>query len=316
MIWVGIVGAKGHVGEALTRLVAGHPGAQVSSFINPKDFDGTGMGRFEYQTMFDAIEKSDIIFSGLTGNIPEDILSKALLKGKKIIDVSDEACCDGSIFPGSIYGLSELYRDTIKNASLVSNPSCYCTGAMLGLAPLMSSELIDASSVVIESESGITGLRNTDTLKDAEVVYVGGHKVYKLENSTYSEEIKTQLETVFSKNTAISYISYINGIRGLVTTISANSIFPLKDGEVEELYKRFYNGNPFVKVHGDGGLNEEDNSVNGCLCRIGARTDKNTGKLVITTVMNSIVKGLTGQAVQSMNLMYGFDEKTGLQYAF
>lgn len=312
MIWVGIVGAKGHVGEALTRLVAGHPGAQISSFVNTGEFTGEGISMLEYRSMLDAIQKSDIIFNGLTGSAAGDIFSEALVKGKRIIDISEEAYNRGNILSGSVYGLPELYRSKVENATIVSNPSCYCTGAMLALAPLMSSELIDAGSVVIESKSGITGLRSTDKLKGTEVLNEGGHRVYKLDNRNYSVEIEEQLKVLFGKSTAISYTSYINGIRGIVMKIYSNPVVPLNDGDAEELYKQFYRNSPFVKICSEGGLNSGGSSRS--FCEIEARVDKLTGKLVVTTAMESPVRTQTEQAVQTMNLMYGLDEKTGLQY--
>lgn len=309
MKWVGIIGAKGYVSEAITRLIAGHPEAQISKVVNSTGYS-VEKGSIDYRNMLDVIEKSDIIFNGLTGSISEDITAKALSKGKKIINISDEVYDD--ILPGSVYGLSKLYKGKVKNAAAVLNPSCYCAGAMLGLAPLMHSEFFNANSIVIESKSGITSLKDTDRLVDAEVSDDGGYKVYKLDNKQYSEEIKKQLEVLFGKRIVVSLNSYINGIKGIMTTIYADTAPSLDNGKASELYKKFYGDNPFVRVCEEGEFNNRTNNEIEASCIIELGCDKNTGKLVVTTVIRSIVRELTEQAVQTMNLMCGFDEKAGL----
>lgn len=178
---------------------------------------------------------------------------------------------------------------------------------MLGLMPLLASGIINAGNVVIESKSGITSLRSTDKLQNVEAVNEGDRKVYKLNNSSYSAEIKQHLEVLFGKSANISYTSYINGIRGIITKIIADPAIPLKDGEAAELYEQFYCCSPFIKVHSAGTSYTGNGIGSGGFCEITAEIDGNTGKLVVTTAMESIVKGMTEQAVQAMNLEYGFE---------
>jgi len=319
MIWVGIVGAKGYVGEALTRLIAAHPNAQVGSIVSSgqlaagKDLATGGyLKKLQYNNMLAAFEKSDVIFKGTLGDTALDILPEAILKGKKIIDISEEGHGSLMEMAGSVYGLSRLYRDKVKDASVVINPSCFCTGAMLGLAPLFAAGAIYEGSVAIEAKAGITSLKAGDSLSGVEVLDEEGHRVYRLEGRYYSAEIEQQIKELFGINTHISYTSYINGVRGVVTTIYAQPTSALKSEEVVDIFKQFYGSGTFVNIHGGNMVSKEKGFAG--LCDIEAAVDENSGRIVVTTVLDSVVKTVTGQAVQTMNLMCGFNEEAGLQY--
>lgn len=317
MIWVGILGAKGYLGDALARLVAGHPEAQVSTVMElPEVVDGSAcmFGGIEerpgYWSIINAVRKSDIIFSGLTGNTAEKVYSEALSCGKRIIDIGDMR---NRTYPGSVYGLSELYRDKMKNAALVANPSSYCAGAILGLAPLAASKVADINTATIESRSGITSLRKTDRLIDMGAVNHAGVKTYKIESGDYAEEVNEQMHILFGEKASAVYNSYIiPGERGITTTINVNPYSDVNAGDVLDIYNDFYKANPFVEICGNGMTPEMKNSFGRCFCKIGASLEKDTGRIKVTTVLDDALRGVAGQAIQSMNLMCGLDGNTGL----
>jgi N-acetyl-gamma-glutamyl-phosphate reductase len=326
MIWVGIVGAKGYLGEALARLVAGHPEAQVSTVMDLQEFGdgvthmcGSAEARPGYRNLVNAVKKSDIIFSGLTGGFAEDVYDKALSYGKRIIDVSDmhntASYLEGtnSAYPGSVYGLSELYKDKMKDAAIVANPSSYCTGAILGLAPLTANKMIDVSSAIIESKSGITSLRRSDKLTETGMVTNSGVKTYKVECKDYAEEVNGQMLTLFGKRTSTVYTSHIiPGIKGITTTINVNPQVGAYGIDILDIFKEFYKTNPFIEVCNNGIMPEMKKGFNKYFCKIGASVDAESGKITVTTVLDDALRGAASQAIQSMNLMCGIDGKTGL----
>lgn len=326
MIWVGIIGAKGYFGEALGRLVAGHRSAQVSTVLDLQELSYGGSyihcskeAKPGYWRMVNAVKKSDIIFSGLTGNAAEDVYSKAQTFGKKVIDISDNhymrGCLEGSSSAclGSVYGLSELYKDKIKGASIVANPSSYCIGAILGLAPLAASNMIDMNSAAIESKSGITGLRRTDKLIETGVTDSSGVKTYKVDCMDYAEEVNEQILALFGIRTSAVYTSYIvPGTKGITTTINVDPCRGIYYSDFLDIYGRFYENNPFVEVCNKGLIQEMKNGFSECFCKIGVSHDADSGKIKITTVLDNALRGVASQAIQSMNLMCGIDGKTGL----
>jgi N-acetyl-gamma-glutamyl-phosphate reductase len=326
MIWVGIIGAKGYFGEALSKLIAGHPEAQVSTVMDMQGFCETGIcpsvkneEKPGYWNMVNAIKKSDVIFSGLPAAMAEDVYAKALSSGKRIIDISDDHYLGvdledmaGSAFPGSVYGLSDLYKDRMKDACIAANPSSYCTGALLGLAPLVSNKLADLSSVIVKSKSGITSLRRTDRLTDADILK-NGVRTYKLECTGYTEEVNEQMAILYGKGKLGSYEAFvIPGTKGITTTITADPIAGMGCRELLEICRDFYKDNPFVEVSADGIINEARNGFDRRFCKIGASVEADSGNLKVTTVLDDAVRGVASQAIQTMNLMYGIDGRVGL----
>ncbi len=326
MIWVGIIGAKGYFGEALSKLIAGHPDAQVSTVTDIQGYCEAGIypsvsneEKPGYWDMVNAIKKSDVIFSGLPAEMAEDVYIKALSGGKRIIDISDEHSLGvnrpdmaGSAYPGSVYGLSDLYKDRMKAAFIAANPSSYCAGALLGLAPLVSNRLAAPGSVTVSSKSGITSLRRTDKLTDAEVLK-NGVRTYKLECTAYAEEVNEQMELLFGREKLGSYEAFvIPGTKGIRTTISAAPVAGMSSGDILEACREFYKDNPFVEVSHDGRINEARNGFDRCFCKIGASMEADSGRLTVTTVLDDAVRGVASQAIQTMNLMYGIDGRIGL----
>ncbi|MDD3704616.1 MAG: hypothetical protein PHC45_00920 [Clostridiaceae bacterium] len=319
MIWVGILGAKGYLGESLSKLIAGHQSAQVSiihDFQNLSESVCCNCGSIEkstgYLSMANAINKSDIIFNGFSGTMAEDIYSKALSKGKKIINIGDPYPGNGA-YPGSVYGLSELYKDKMRDIPIAANPSSYCTGAVLGLAPLAEGNIIDINTVVIESKSGISCLRCGDKLACTDSTVSNGINVYKMDCRDYAEEVNIQMFELFGKNAAPSYTSYvIPGVKGIITKIIANPYNEFCRNDILGVYREFYKLNPLIEVCDADTINEAGKGPGNCFCRISASSDKNTGNITVTTMLDDAIRGYASQAIQTMNLMYGIDGKTGL----
>jgi len=327
MIWVGILGARGYFGEALPKLVAGHRSAQVSTIMdlqelceNEVNTSRDNEARSVYLSMVNAIKKSDIIFNGLSGPIAEDIYSKAISNGKRVIDINNEQYIGrnlkkgiGSIYPGSVYGLSELYKDSMKEASIAVNPSSYCTGAILGLAPLVTLNLADMKTVSVESKSGIASLGPNDKLAEAKMTLNGNTTIYKMESEKYAEEVNEQIAVLFGKKISASYTAYIiPGINGITTTINVNSNRTLSRNDVLDIYRDFYNHNPLIEVCSNGVISETTKEIKKCSCKIHVSAEEGYGRIKVTTTFDDAVKGVVSQAIQTMNLMYDIDGEIGL----
>ena len=326
MIWVGILGPKGHFREELSKLVAGHRSAQISTMMDLQelyDVEGYMYRSYDampgYRRMVNAVKKSDIVFNGLSGAIAEDICSKALSFGKRVIDISNAYIGGGlegracSAYPGSVYGLSELYKDKMKAASIAANPSSYCAGMLLGLAPLAAGNLVDMDTANIESKSGITSLRRDDKLAETDMTVNGGTKIYKMDSSDYAEEVNEQMHTLFGRRVSVSYAAYvIPGIKGITTTIKINPGTDLCGSNVPDIYRDFYKHSPFVEVCSKGTINERRNSLGKCFCKLKVSVNESCSNIIVTTMLNDSVRGAASQAIQTMNLMYGIDGKIGL----
>ncbi len=327
MVWVSIIGAYGYVGHVLSKLIAAHPAAQISTYIDMaqlhdrKTLGGAVQDKAGGWSMFDAIEKADVIFNGIPKKDSANIYTEALKQGKKIIDISMDsdamletiAC---SSFGKTVYGLPELNKAQIKHAEVVSNPSSYCTGAMLGLAPLISGKRIDAKSIIIDSKSGISSLSKNDKLLDSFMGSRENVKAYTLGNSTYSNEIEGQVHKLFGEEIAVTYTPYIVPMnKGILTTIYATPLEETDASELTGLYKAFYESNSFIRVYDAGKVPETKAVSHSNYCDIGISYDPHTNKIVVVTAIDNLIKGAAGQAIQNMNLMYGMDEKLGLQFA-
>ncbi len=327
MIWVGIIGAKGYFGEALGRLVAGHPEAQLSTVMELQGLSeggsymrGSAEAQPGYWSMVNAVKKSDVIFNGLSGAVAGDVYSKALSHGKRIIDISDEhylgGCLEGkngNAYPGSIYGLSRLYMDKMKKASIAENPSSYCAGAVLGLAPLAADNLVDVDSASIETKSGITSLKRNDKLIETGITVNGGIKTYKIDCMKYAEEVNEQMLTLFGRGIPASYAAYIiPGSKGITTTIKVNPNSGIHGRDILDIYRDFYKDSPFIEICSSGMMSSVRNGTGKSFCKIGASIDADSGKITVTTVLDDALRGVANQAIQTMNLMCGIDGKIGL----
>lgn len=318
MVWVGMIGAEGIIAHVLSKLIASHPAAQISTFFNTSRFEDGTDKRIGEWSMFDAIEKSDVIVNALPHKSAYSVFNEAVKQGKKVIDISIDAnsskdCGEPSAKP--VYGIPELNKKKIMEAFVVSNPSCYCTGAMLGLAPLVSGKLVDTKSIIIDSKAGVTSLSNADKLVESFVENNENVKTYKLGSNAHSMEIEQQIQKLFGEKSGILYTPYIVPMnKGVLTTIYAAPAEELDTKSLIGHYKEFYKDDPFIRIYDEGKMPETKWVSHSNYCDIGVYADKSTNRIVVVTAIDNLMKGAAGQAIQNINLMYGMDEKMGLPY--
>jgi N-acetyl-gamma-glutamyl-phosphate reductase len=212
----------------------------------------------------------------------------------------------------AIYGLPELFRQKIKGATFVANPGCYPTAAILGLAPLISTRK-DIQSIVVDAKSGISGAGRKATIDRLFAETNENFKAYKVLSHQHSPEIEQYLSQLSGKATHIHFVAHLLPItRGILNTMYVQ----LKEGitlnQVHTLYKKFYKIEPFVRLHPLGGQPETKNVANTNFCDIGLAVSSDKKMVVVTSVIDNLVKGAAGQAVQNLNIMYGFNETEGL----
>lgn len=347
MLKVAIAGASGYTGVELIRLLSKHPGVEITAITSEqsagknitsifpsltKVFEST----LEPLSIDNIAAKADLIFTALPHQKAMDVVPLFLNKGKKVVDLSaDFRIKDAATYaawyeehkaPGllkeAVYGLPELYRTEIKNARLVANPGCYPTSAILALAPLLKNGLIDTSSIIIDSKSGVSGAGRSAT-QDTNFPEVNeGFKAYKVAEHRHTPEIEQELSLLSGTRITASFTPHLLPLtRGILSTVYASlgsqesgvrGWDDLDDDAVIDLYKEFYKNEWFVRVYPKGSFPNVANVRGSNFCDIGLKLDKRTNRVVIVSAIDNLTKGASGQAVQNMNIMYGFPEDTAL----
>ncbi len=339
MIKVSVIGATGYAGIELVRLLSGHPKVKIVNLIShshggKKLKDIYPQFSLNKEIILESLDikktshKSDLVFTSLPHGASSKIIPELYKEGVRIIDLSGDyrylsekvyqewygySHPNPELLKNSIYGLPELYKEDIESASLIGNPGCYPTGAILGLAPLLRNHLIDSQSIIVDSKSGASGGGRSTSLDFSFCEVNENIKAYKVAKHRHTSEIEQELGLLAKEDVTISFTPHLLPIkRGILTTIYAslkntNSFF-----QVYDVYKEFYKNHPFISVYPEGRLPELKyvNGSNGC--HIGFTIDKRNNRIIILTAIDNLIKGAGGQALQNMNIMFGLEESTGL----
>lgn len=336
MIKVGIVGGTGYTGVELMRLLANHPDVRIE-VITSRSNAGTTVsdiypnlrGRVDLSFSDPALEfykDCDLVFFA-TPNATAMLGAEALLDtGIKLIDLAADfrikdidvwekwygathAC--PALVEQAVYGLPELNRDSIRSASLVANPGCYPTSVILALLPLLSAGLIEPSSIIADCKSGASGAGRSANLATLFCEVAESVKAYAVDGHRHLPEIREVLQTVNQDANLVFTPHLMPMIRGIHSTVYADAKGVCDD--VQQLFEAFYQDQPFVDVM-PAGSHPETRSVKGANhCRIAVHYLPDSNKYIVLSVIDNLIKGAAGQAVQNMNLMFGLDESTGLR---
>ncbi len=328
MIKVGIIGANGYTGFELMRLLAAHGRAEVvfassRSLAGQKISDAYPTLAGKYGDMvYDDVDleraaKCDVIFACLPHGESAEICGKLIDLGTKVIDLSaDYRYDDVSLYEKTykitharkdlaseaVYGLPEFNRDKIANARLIGNPGCYVTASVLALKPLVGGGVIDPRTVIIDAKSGVSGAgRKADISYNANEVE-GNFKAYGVTTHRHTSEIEEKSGAV------VTFTPHLLPIkRGILATIYCDLVGTLDD--VKKAYS-VYDSEPFVHVIGT--LPEIKTAVGSNCCYIGYKYEEKTGRLIVVSCIDNLIKGASGQAIQNMNVMFGLPETEGL----
>jgi len=339
MIKVGVAGASGYTGLELIRLLANHTKVELSVLTSQTYQNNSiadvfpslnGVVDINLQSLdLKTLQSCDVVFLALPHTTGMDLLPELMESDCKVIDLSADYRLKNPddylewyslthTHPGLlsqvVYGLPELNREKIKNAQGVANPGCYPTSVILALAPLLKTDWVDLKSIISDSKSGISGAGRKTSITTHFSEANEGLTPYSLINHRHTPEIEQELSNLAGKPVKISFSPHLAPMnRGMLSTIYINLTNKLNDEYLIEHYKKFYSNEFFVRILSKDKF-AKTHSVSGSnFCDIGIKIDNRVNRLVITSAIDNLIKGASGQAIQNMNIMLGFEEKTGLQ---
>lgn len=339
MIKVSVLGATGYAGVELVRLLCSHKEVEITNLVS-KSFAGKKLSEIypNFSGVLDieltdldikkVVKESDVVFTALPHGASKEVIPELFKSQVKVIDLSGDFRYDDikvyekwygephsspEVLEESVYGLCELHREKIKNASLIGNPGCYTTCSILGAAPLLKNNIIDEDSIIIDAKSGVTGAGRSTNLDYSFCECTENMKAYKIATHRHTSEIEQELLKFASKDIMVSFTPHLVPLkRGILATIYANLTKDVTDEEIYEFYKEFYKGEQFVRIYEPGKLPETNHVAGSNFVDIGFKVDKRLKRVIVTSAIDNIVKGAAGQAVQNMNIMFGFNENEGL----
>ncbi len=335
---VGIINVTGYAGVELARLLYQHPEVELTS-VTGRSAAGKRLGEvFPHLASIDLTIEAELgevnlAFSAMPHQASAKEVIPLLNHGIKVVDISaDFRLKDATeykqwygfthpapeLLKQAVYGLTELYRSQVASAQLVANPGCYPTGAILALAPAVKAGLIEPD-IIIDSKSGVSGAGRTLSQQTHFAEANEDATAYALDGHRHLPEIIQELKLLYPQGSlSITFVPHIIPMtRGILTTsyarLASGKVSVDKKGREElfQLYYDFYKDEPFVKVVEFPPHTKHTWGNN--LCLIHPTIDTRTGRLVVISSIDNLVKGAAGQAIQNMNLMLGLPETTGLQ---
>ena len=340
LIKVGIVGGTGYTGVELLRLLSQHPEVKLTAITSRKE---SGMPvadmypnlRGHVDLAFctpeeAALNECDVVFFATPHGVAMSQAKTLLAAGVKVIDLAaDFRLQDTEVFEqwykmphtcpdvlaDAVYGLPELNRDAITQASVVGNPGCYPTTVLLGLAPLLSpTSLIDTSDIIADAKSGVSGAGRGASVGTLFSEVSDSFRAYGVAGHRHHPEIKAQLETLSSGPVNLTFVPHlVPMVRGMLSTIYVKLLPDAHGKDLQALYETFYAGEAFVDVMPPGSLPETRSVRASNQLRIALhRPPGHPDRLIVLAAQDNLVKGASGQAIQNMNLMFGLPEATGL----
>jgi N-acetyl-gamma-glutamyl-phosphate reductase len=338
VIRVGIYGGSGYTGQELIRLLLGHPGVTLAAATSRR-FAGKAvsdiyphfLGLTDLVYSDDTPEamaaKADVIFLALPHGVCMDLAPHFVRTGRIVIDLSadfrirDAAAYEAWYGPHraaetlreAVYGLPEIHREALRKARFVANPGCYPTSIILGLAPLLRAGWLDPASIIADSASGVSGAGREPQTASLFCEVDGGFKAYKVAQHRHTPEIEQELSLLAGCGLKISFTPHLLPVkRGILSTIYGTLQREATPEEAIALCRAFYRDEPFVRICRKGQFPNLSSVVGSNFCDIGLTVDARTGRVIIVSAIDNLIKGASGQAIQNMNLLLGIDERTGL----
>lgn len=340
MIKVGIVGGTGYTGVELLRLLAQHPEAQVV-VITSRSEDGVKVCdmfpnlRGHYDDLAFSVPDvatlgaCDVVFFATPHGVAHALAGELLAAGTRVIDLSaDFRLKDAEewsrwygqphgapeLLSEAVYGLPEVNREQIRQARLIAVPGCYPTATQLGFLPLLENGLADAGRLIADCKSGVSGAGRA--AKVASLFTEAGESMmaYSVKGHRHLPEIRQGLRQAAGQDVGLTFVPHLTPmIRGIHSTLYATVVDTSVD--LQQLYEQRYAAEPFVDVM-PAGSHPETRSVRGAnVCRIAVHRPQGGELVVVLSVIDNLVKGASGQAVQNMNILFGLDERLGLAHA-
>lgn len=335
-----IIGATGYGGIELLRLLTHHPHFTITSIHS---FSGTGESIATWyphlnQHVSHALEEidigsiakgTDIVFLATPAGVSTTLTPKLMEAGVTVIDLSGDfrmkngnvyeawykkRPAEQSVLQKAVYGLTEWKREEIAKAQLVANPGCYATATLLAAAPLLIHDMVEESSIIVDAKSGVSGAGKTPTsMAHFPELYDNLH-IYKVNEHQHIPEIEQMLTEWNEHIKPITFSTHLIPIsRGIMITLYGKAKHEINMMQLQQLYEESYHNSPFVRIR-LGGTFPSPKEVRGSnYCDIGMAYDERTGRITIVSVIDNMMKGAAGQAVQNANILAGFNEQESLQ---
>ncbi len=339
MIRVGVVGATGYAGAELVRILAGHEGVDLR-LLTSRQHAGAAFSDI-YPAMAgvvdlpcetydpkEAIRRTDLLFLALPHQIPMALVPELRSGGKRVIDLSadfrfsDPAVYEEAYQPHSssellartVYGLSEVYRDRIRSAELIGNPGCYPTSVLLPLVPLIRRGMLKTETLVADSKSGVSGAGRSPNRTALFCEVAESFKAYKVGAHRHAPEMEQVLQAEAGHRVPLTFVPHLVPMsRGMLSTCYCQVNAGVSSAAVRDCLNGFYRDAPFVRICPEGRPPDTRNVRGSNYCDIGLHLEQKTGRLILMSAIDNLVKGAAGQAVQNMNLMMGLEETQGLK---
>lgn len=335
---VSILGASGYSGVELVRILSRRQDVEIVSAMASSqagqrldalypDLAGRFEGVLEPTDAARAAE-AEIVFLGLPSGESMRLVPELRRRGARVIDLGGDfrfrtaeqyeraygrAHTAPDLLAEAVYGLPELHRERIAGASLVANPGCYPTSAILALLPALRSGVIDPSTLAVVSMSGVSGAGRSSAVELSFGEVNENIRAYRVGAHQHQPEIATVLEDATRMAITVSFIPHLMPItRGIYTTVTAECAHEVSTEEIQALYRNAYTGEPFVRVKDSVPELRSVRYTN--FCDIGIVRDQQTGRLIVFSAIDNMLKGAAGQAVQNMNIMLGLNEEESLAW--
>lgn len=340
MIKVGIIGVTGYAGQQLLWLLEQHPEVDIRLLSSKSyaDMDIADVypnfeGRLSHILLKDSdfmtrLDEIDLLFMALPHGLSQILTKEAYAQGVKVIDLGADFRFEDTdtyefwykvphkakeLSELAVYGLPELHRDLIAKSPIIASPGCFPTSAILGLAPLVAAKQI-VTDIIVDSKTGTTGAGRDAKTSSLYCEVNENFKPYGLFNHRHTPEMEKELEKLTDETVDILFTPHLLPVnRGILSTIycTLKAGVTLTEEDAYQLYTDFYKDEPFIRIR--KGLPELSHVRGTNFCDIAIKVDEKRGKVIIIAAIDNLIKGAAGQAVQSMNIVFGLPEETGLK---
>jgi len=337
-IKIAIVGGTGYTGVELLRLLANHPNAELVA-ITSRSESGVKVaemfpnlrGYFDLAFSIPDIEllkNCDLVFFATPHGVAMSMTLELVKADVRVIDLAADFRLDDiavwekwygmkhtcpDIMKDVIYGLPEVFREQIKTAKIIANPGCYPTAVQLGFQPLVEAGLIKLNDLIVDGKSGVSGAGRGAKVGSLAAETSEGFKAYGVNGHRHQPEMKQGLEKMADEEVSLMFVPHlVPMIRGIETTLYANLTMDVAQVELQNIFEDFYKDEVFVDVMPAGSFPDTRMVKGSNMVKMAVYQPEGSNKVVVTSVIDNLVKGAAGQAIQNMNIMFGLPESAGL----
>lgn len=338
---VAIIGATGYSGVELIRILQQHPHVEIHSLHTSSQQGQKVTQSYPHlqsvvtHTLEDIKPKEmarevDLVFTSTPSGVSSELVPKLLAAGLRVIDLSGDhrlkdketyqewyglEPAQASVLEEAVYGLTEYVEEDLTNVQMVANPGCFATAVLLGLLPVIKQQVVAKDSVIIDAKTGVSGAGRGASSATHYSETNDNIKIYRVNDHQHTPEIEQMLKNYDQTMQPITFSPHLVSMtRGIMATMYANVQGGMHAEDLFQLYKEQYEEHPFVRVRALGEYPSTKEVYGSNFCDLAIAYDERTKRMTIITVIDNLMKGAAGQAVQNMNKMLGLDEQAGLMF--